>query len=131
MIDSTSIQGAKLEQSIGLSPQAAKRKEAEDAATSFEQVLVQSLVTELRKSGGADKMFGQGPGADTYAQWFDQVMAERLSADGSFGIADSVLRDLERHNQIAPRATEPRGLGGPRLEPVGAHRVPSKVQVHA
>ena len=86
-----------------------ERLRAEQTAAQFEQVLVQSLVTEMRKTGGADKMFGEGPGSDVYGQWFDQVMSERLSAGGAFGIADSVLASMERVGQLkaAPVSNAP------------------------
>ena len=47
-------------------------------------------------------MFGKGPGADTYAGWFDQNVAAQLSRGGGIGIASTLMADMERHGAIEP-----------------------------
>ena len=66
------------------------RAEAEDVANQFEAVFVKTLVGALRSTasvGGEEGgMFGDGPGADTYAGWFDQNVATsspRAAGSGS------------------------------------------------
>lgn len=89
---------------------AKQRAEAEKVAHQFEEYFVRSLVANLRQTsslGGEDEsgMFGSGPGADTYTSWFDEQMAKNVSAGNGIGVAEVLLRDMERHGQI-PAAAE-------------------------
>lgn len=87
-----------------IDPVAKERAAAEKTAGQFEQLFVRSMVSSLRASaalGGEDGgMFGSGPGADTYADWFDQNLAEQISSSTKVGIASQLLHDLERHHEI-------------------------------
>ncbi len=80
------------------------RARAEKTAAQFEQIFVRSMVQTLRSSasigGEGGGMFGDGPGADTFADWFDQNLSERISSTSKIGIKDKLLADLERHGQI-------------------------------
>lgn len=81
------------------------RGKAEGVAAQFEAVFVRSLVSSLRQTadiGGEGGMFGSDAGADTYADWFDQNVAEELGKNGGIGIAKTVLADMERHGEIGP-----------------------------
>jgi Rod binding domain-containing protein len=88
-------------------PQSPERERAEATAGQFEQMFVRTLVSSLRQTAtlGDGSMFGSGPGADTYGDWFDQNLAERLSATADIGIREQLLADLERHGEI-PAAAE-------------------------
>lgn len=85
----------------------AERARAEKTAAQFEQLFVRTMVASLRSTAscGGDSMFGSGPGADTFADWFDQNMAEQVSRTSKVGIAAQLLGDLERHGEV-PAATE-------------------------
>ena len=81
-----------------------ERARAEKTAMQFEQIFVRSMVQTLRSSasigGEGGGMFGDGPGADTFADWVDQNLSERISSTSKIGIKDKLLADLERHGQI-------------------------------
>jgi len=80
-----------------------ERKNAQKAADDFEQMFVRTLVSSLRetsKLGDDGGMFGSGPGTDTYGDWFDQNLAEQIGKSSDVGIAGSIMRDWERHQQI-------------------------------
>lgn len=80
------------------------RQRAESTAAQFEQMFVRTLVGSLRQTasvGGEGGMFGSGPGADTFADWFDQNLAEQVSRTADVGIKNQLLGDLERHGEIA------------------------------
>lgn len=93
-------------ETMSLKPQNAAqsdRAKAEKVANQFEAVFVKTLVGALRSTsslGGEGGMFGKGPGADTYAGWFDQNVADELASTGGIGIASSLLADMERHGAI-------------------------------
>jgi len=95
-------------ETMSLKPQDAaqtERAKAEKVANQFEAVFVKTLVGALRSTsslGGEGGMFGKGPGADTYAGWFDQNVASELARTGGIGIASSLMADMERHGAIEP-----------------------------
>lgn len=85
-------------------PEQRTRAKAQDAADQFEQMFVRTLVSSLRSTaslaGEEGGMFGKGPGSQTYGDWFDQNLAEQIGRDSDVGIASSVMRDWERHEQL-------------------------------
>lgn len=91
------------------------RQAALEVARQFEAIFVQSMVSSMRGSaqvtGEGGGMFGDGPGADTYADWFDQNLARELSTKGRIGIADTLMRDFERLKQIDPAPRPERTAG--------------------
>jgi Rod binding domain-containing protein len=102
----------------GASDVLAQRATARGKVQQFEELFVQQMVGALRQSAGfGDEdggLFGSGPGADTYAQWFDQNLAHQVSRSGHVGIADALMRDLERHHEVPP---QPRPLARPLARP--------------
>jgi Rod binding domain-containing protein len=89
---------------IGRTAGADERQKAVEVAGQFEALFVRTLVSSLRqtsKVGGEGSMFGSGPGADTYADWFDQNIADQLGRSGSIGIASTLVKDMERHGLVA------------------------------
>ena len=90
-------------------PQPDARVEALQTAHQFEQIFVQMMLAGMRKTSemaGGEGLFGDGPGNDTYTQWFDNHLAEYLSDNGHLGIADTLMKEFERWNQIPPEPTE-------------------------
>jgi Rod binding domain-containing protein len=81
-----------------------ERQKAERTAGEFEQLFVRTMVGSLRSTaslGGEEGgMFGSGPGADTFADWFDQNLAEQIATTSEVGIKKQLLGDLERHGEI-------------------------------
>ena len=101
-IDSVTLQ--QLTDRNALSP----RQRAEATAHQFEAIFTQQMVQVMRQGTGTlgdEGMFGSGPGAGTYEDWFDQNMARRLTEGGRIGIADTMLRDWER-NGLIPSAKQ-------------------------
>lgn len=91
-----------------LEPGKDPRLEALETAQQFEQIFVQQMLAGMRKTAemaGEDKLFGQGPGGDTYTQWFDNHLSAHLTNNGGLGIAETLMQDFERWGQI-PRAGE-------------------------
>lgn len=85
------------------SPAATERQRAEAVAQDFEAVFVRTLVGSLRQSatlGGEGGMFGSGPGADTYADWFDEHLATSISKNGRLGIAQQLMREFDRDGKL-------------------------------
>ena len=80
------------------------RQKAEKVAGQFEELFVKTFIASMRQTAtvGEQGMFGGGPGADTYAGWFDQNIANELGRTGGIGIARVLLEDMERHGDIEP-----------------------------
>ncbi|MCA8975836.1 MAG: rod-binding protein [Planctomycetes bacterium] len=81
-----------------------ERVQAEQTAEQFEAILVRQLVGSMRQTssiGESGGLFGGGLGADTYADWFDQNMAEHIGSTRQLGIKQSILDGIERAGQLA------------------------------
>jgi len=85
-----------------------ERQHAEKVAGQFETIFVKTMVSSLRQTGacgGEGGMFGDGPGAETYADWFDENFAEQLgktdrNGNGGIGIRTALMAEFERSNAI-------------------------------
>ena len=87
------------------------RAEALDTSRQFEQIFIQQMLEGMRKSAdiaGGEGLFGDGPGNDTYTQWFDNHLSEHLARSGDLGIAETLMAEFERWHQI-PVATSRTG----------------------
>lgn len=85
------------------------RQHAEKVADQFETIFVRTMVQSLRLSatyGGESGMFGVGPGSDTYADWFDQNVAEHVCTSSQVGIKQQLMTDFERSGELAPAAPD-------------------------
>ncbi len=68
------------------------RARAEKTAAQFEQIFVRTMVQSLRATsslGEGGGMFGDGPGADTFGDWFDANLTEQISRTSRIGIEES------------------------------------------
>lgn len=75
-----------------------------EVAEDFGQVFVQQLVEGLRRTsdptGSGEGPFGDGPGSDTYTMWFDRLFGERIAAANGMEVADTIIAQLEKLEQI-------------------------------
>jgi len=82
------------------------RAAAQDVALKFEALFTRTMVQGLRQGtkigGEGGGLFGDGPGADTYADWFDDHLSASLGKDGHLGVAHVLMREFERWHQIPP-----------------------------
>lgn len=96
---------------MSMRPKSAAAKEHERAAKvagQFESVFVRTLVSSLRQTAAIGNdgggMFGGGPGADVYGDWFDEHLAEQIGRSGHVGIADTLMRDFKRYGALGADA---------------------------
>ena len=95
----------------GLEP-AKKSRHAElvDAAAKFERIFAQMMVKGMRESGkvaGGQGLFGEGPGSDTYTDWFDGLMSDRLVSNQGLGMQKTLIKEWERSARAAEIETKP------------------------
>ena len=90
-------------------PAAKERQRAEQVADQFEELFVRTMVGSLRQTssigGDGGGMFGDGPGADTYADWFDQNLAHQITKSSRIGIKQQLMADFERTGEVAAPAS--------------------------
>ena len=74
------------------------------AADQFERIFVQQMVQAMRSSvslgGDEGGMFGSGPGAGTFEDWFDTHLSRHLSETGGIGIGDMLVRNWQQHGVV-------------------------------
>lgn len=91
------------------------RAKAEKVAGQFEAVFVKTFVSSLRQTaalGGEEGgMFGKGPGADTYASWFDDNVSNELARTGGIGISKALLHEMERDGKIQSGVDNDKNIG--------------------
>lgn len=68
---------------------APKLKQLREASKGVEAMFVKSLLGEMQKG---TKIFGEGPGADIYADLFNDALAKQVADRGAFGIADIMVK---------------------------------------
>lgn len=95
-------------ETMSLKPQSdvqKSREKAEKVANQFESVFVKTFVSAMRQTaalgGEGGGMFGSGPGADTYASWFDDNVSNELARTGGIGIAKALMAEMQRNGKVA------------------------------
>ncbi|MFT7617179.1 MAG: Rod binding domain-containing protein [Planctomycetota bacterium] len=102
--------------------------EIKDVATQMEGVFFSMFVKEMRKTMTDGSLFGEGPGADTYEGFFDQMMGEHLGQAGGLGIAEMVVKNamLNRErvsmDDVTPSLITPKDEGTTDIKSVGEER---------
>jgi Rod binding domain-containing protein len=72
--------------------------QAKEAAVEFEAIfLSQMLATMTQELGGAGGVAG---GDDVYRDMFNKEVAKMISRSGGVGVADAILQELLKHQEI-------------------------------
>lgn len=99
-------------------------EELKKTADQLEGVFVSMLVKKMRESLD-EPMFGEGPEAETYSGFFDQMLGEEISKGGGIGLSEMVMRNslaakksltLEEANLLAQKAADALKIGAPKAE---------------
>ena len=74
-----------------------QREKLKKATQQFEAVFIGVMLKESRKTmAGTDALFGSSQENKMYTEMSDTKMAEQMSESGSFGLAKTLYRSLER-----------------------------------
>jgi Rod binding domain-containing protein len=97
-------------ETMSMAPRRAGQQRDERAievAGQFESIFVRTLVSSLRQTSSiaGGSMFGEGPGTDTYSDWFDQNLAEQIGKTSEIGIATQLKRDFARAHAMSADAS--------------------------
>ena len=81
-----------------------RRQELRQAAQAFEAVFIRQLIGSMRNARLADDMFGS-QATEQFRDMADGRLADSMAQQGTFGIADLLTAQFERHRSVLqPRA---------------------------
>jgi flagellar protein FlgJ len=82
----------------------AQRNALRGAAQQFEAVFLRQMIGSMRQAHLADDMFGS-QATDQFRDMADANLADSMSHQGVFGIAQMLLAQFDRHAAATPPAT--------------------------
>lgn len=71
-----------------------------EAAREFEAVFLAQILGQLNAGPGADQLFGDGPGQAVFQDLFNQELAKLISRSGGIGVADAVLQEMLKLQEV-------------------------------
>ena len=78
---------------------AQRRQELRQAAQAFEAVFIRQLIGSMRSAKLADDMFGS-QATEQFRDMADSRLADSMAQQGTFGIADLLTAQFERHQSL-------------------------------
>lgn len=76
-----------------------RRQELRQAAQAFEAVFIRQLIGSMRSAKLADDIFGS-QATEQFRDMADARLAEGMSQQGTFGIAEMLTAQFERHRSV-------------------------------
>ena len=76
-----------------------RRQELRQAAQAFEAVFIRQLIGSMRNARLADEMFGS-QATEQFRDMADARLADSMSQQGTFGIAEMLTAQFERHRSV-------------------------------
>jgi flagellar protein FlgJ len=70
-----------------------------EVSLKFEAMLMQQMMSAMRKTVSQDGLLSSGFANDMYSSMFDQAIAETGSKSGSLGIAENIYRQMNANSQ--------------------------------
>ena len=83
---------------------AQRRQELRQAAQAFEAVFIRQLIGSMRNARLADEMFGS-QATGQFRDMADARLADSMAQQGTFGIAELLTAQFERHRSVQPPQT--------------------------
>src|SRR5882757_727075 len=80
-----------------------KIAQAREAAKQFESFFLSYLMKEMKQNTMESGLFGNGMGADTYTDLFNEKLSQVMAERGGIGLADMVMKHIQ------PASTPPEG----------------------
>jgi flagellar protein FlgJ len=88
-----------------------RRQELRQAAQAFEAVFIRQLIGSMRNARLADDMFGS-QATEQFRDMADARLADSMSQQGTFGIAELLTAQFERHRSVQAPQTGAAANGG-------------------
>ena len=78
-----------------------RRQELRQAAQAFEAVFIRQLIGSMRNARLAEDMFGS-QATEQFRDMADSRLADSMAQQGTFGIAELLTAQFERHRSVQP-----------------------------
>jgi flagellar protein FlgJ len=72
-----------------------------DAAEQFEAVFLAQMLATITKGLGSEQLFGGGPEQSFFHDMFTDEVAKLISRSGGVGVADAVLQEMLKAQEVA------------------------------
>ena len=73
-----------------------------DVAQQFEAVFLAQVLSRINQGSGSDQAAGDGGGAQTlFHDMFNDEVAKLISRSGGVGVADAVLKEMLKVQEVA------------------------------
>ncbi len=72
-----------------------------DAAEQFEAVFLTQMLSTITKGLGSEQLFGGGPEQSFFHDMFTDEVAKLISRSGGVGVADAVLQEMLKVQEVA------------------------------
>jgi flagellar protein FlgJ len=76
-----------------------------EAGKHFEALFIQMMLKSMRQATPGDPLFGNKEG-DLYRDLFDKQISENMASKGSLGLADIIVKQLQRNVQLQQSASD-------------------------
>ena len=91
---------------------AQRRQELRQAAQAFEAVFIRQLIGSMRNARLAEDMFGS-QATEQFRDMADARLADSMSRQGTFGIAELLTAQFERRRSVQPPQAGAGASSGP------------------
>jgi flagellar protein FlgJ len=75
-----------------------------EVAQQFEAMFVQQIMKTMREAGFKGAELVESQALDTFQSMHDKEISLQMARRGSFGLADMLVKSMERHEQAIPAA---------------------------
>lgn len=79
---------------IGLTADTTKETELKKACKNFEAIILQQMLTAMRKSVPKDSLMNSDFSQDMYQSMYDEGLAKEISSGRGVGLADTLYQQL-------------------------------------
>jgi flagellar protein FlgJ len=76
-----------------------------EAGKQFEALFIQMMLKSMRQATPGDPLFGNKEG-DLYRDLFDKQISQNMASKGSLGLADIIVKQLQRNAQLQQSASD-------------------------
>ncbi|OGF97834.1 MAG: hypothetical protein A2Z86_05165, partial [Candidatus Glassbacteria bacterium GWA2_58_10] len=118
-VDQGTIANNMLESSLRRLQNSAGRAEGDEqlkkVSRQLEALFIRMLMDNMDKTIPKDELAGDSQAMDTWKGMFNERVADKVTEQGSIGLADMIYRQLsrqiDRHMEVPPAAPEIEGAG--------------------
>lgn len=89
-------------------------KELKEACQQFEAIMLDMMYKQMKATVVRSDVFQKDAGRDIFESMLDESLMEQASKTGSFGLAESLYKQLGKHNKAIPKVEGENAVEGNR-----------------